>query len=166
MRPAGVDVEVLIIHSISLPPGRFSGPGVEQLFTNALDPADDPYYQQISRLKVSSHFFIRRDGELVQFVSTLNRAWHCGTSSCFGRQNVNDFSIGIELEGLDNRCFEQLQYQTLTGLTRCLQTHYNAITTANIFGHQHVSPDRKTDPGSGFDWCDYLSSLKPRVNLT
>lgn len=158
-RPAGTSAQVLIIHSISLPPGKFSGPGVEQLFTNSLNLADDPYYHQLGRLKVSSHFFIRRDGELVQFVSTLKRAWHCGLSSCLGKTSVNDFSIGIELEGLDYSCFKIAQYQTLLSLTKCLLRHYPSIANKDIYGHQHISPGRKTDPGCGFDWNYYLSSL-------
>ena len=158
-RPAGSIPEVLIIHAISLPPGHFSGLGVEQLFTNALDPDDDPYYKQIAGLKVSSHFFIRRSGELIQFVSARNRAWHCGLSYCLGRQQVNDFSIGVELEGLDNAPFETQQYITLLDLTKSIQAQYPAIIGANIFGHQHISPGRKSDPGSGFDWHYYLSSL-------
>jgi len=158
-RPAGISAEVLIIHSISLPPGKFSGPGVEQLFTNSLNPADDPYYHQLGGLKVSSHFFIRRDGELVQFVSTQKRAWHCGLSYCLGKTGVNDFSIGVELEGLDNSCFKDVQYQTLLSLTKSLQRLYPSIANKNIFGHQHISPGRKADPGCGFDWYYYLSSL-------
>ena len=158
-RPAGSSPEVFIIHSISLPPGKFSGPAVERLFTNRLNPDDDPYFNQLTGLKVSSHFFIRRDGELVQFVSTLKRAWHCGLSYCLGRHRVNDFSIGVELEGLDNCAFEQDQYHTLLRLTKSLQHNYPAIVCKNIFGHQHISPGRKADPGSGFDWYYYLSSL-------
>ena len=158
-RPSGSKPEVLIIHSISLPPGKFSGPGVEQLFTNTLNPEDDPYYKQLIGLKVSSHFFIRRDGELVQYVSTQKRAWHCGLSSCLGKARVNDFSIGVELEGLDNCKFEEVQYQTLLTLTKSLQMNYPVIDSKNIFGHQHISPGRKSDPGCGFDWYYYLSSL-------
>jgi len=159
-RPSGAKPEALIIHSISLPPGKFGGPGVEQLFTNNLDPQEDPYYQQIQGLKVSCHFFIRRDGELMQFVATEKRAWHCGESICLGRTRVNDFSVGIELEGLDNGAFEDEQYETLLELTRCLQAHYPEITNKNIFGHQHIAPTRKTDPGVGFDWNYYLTSLQ------
>ena len=165
-RPAACAPEVLIIHSISLPPGKFSGPGVEQLFTNRLNPVCDPYYPQLSGLRVSSHFFLRRDGELVQYVSTSKRAWHCGLSTCQGRQSVNDFSIGVELEGLDNSFFEDVQYQELLSLTICLQKHYPAIKNKNIFGHQHIAPGRKADPGSGFDWYYYLSSLQLKANLT
>ena len=158
-RPSGSSAEVLIIHSISLPPGKFNGPGVEQLFTNNLNPAEDPYYQQLQGLKVSSHFFVRRDGRLIQFVSTEKRAWHCGISTCHGRQGVNDFSIGVELEGLDNSQFEDVQYKTLLDLTKAIQINYPAIINKNIFGHQHISPGRKMDPGCGFDWHYYLSSL-------
>ncbi len=158
-RPQGCQPEVFIIHSISLPPGKFSGSGVEQLFTNQLNPADDPYYQQIQGLRVSCHFFIRRDGELIQFVATEKRAWHCGVSTCLGRERVNDFSIGVELEGLDNCEFKQVQYDTLIKLTHSLQNTYSTISNDHIFGHQHIAPGRKTDPGSGFDWYYYLSSL-------
>ena len=158
-RPQGCRPEAFIIHSISLPPGKFSGCGVEQLFTNKLNPAGDPYFQQIQGLRVSCHFFIRRNGELIQFVGTDKRAWHCGVSVCLGRQCVNDFSIGVELEGLDNSEFEGAQYDSLIALTRGLQISYPAITNNQIFGHQHIAPGRKTDPGSGFDWYYYLSSL-------
>ena len=158
-RPQGSQPEVFIIHSISLPPGKYSGCGVEQLFTNNLNLSEDPYYQQIQGLKVSCHFFIRRDGELIQFVATQKRAWHCGASTCLGRDKVNDFSIGVELEGLDNSEFEQSQYDMLIKLTQCLQQAYPLITNDRIFGHQHIAPGRKTDPGSGFNWYYYLSSL-------
>ncbi len=159
-RPQGCQPEVFIIHSISLPPGKFLGTGVEQLFTNQLNPLEDPYYQLIQDLKVSCHFFIRRGGELIQFVATDRRAWHCGVSACLGRQAVNDFSIGVELEGLDNYEFEKAQYETLIALTQCLQAAYPVISNDHIFGHQHIAPGRKTDPGSGFDWYYYLSSLQ------
>lgn len=158
-RPAGDEPEVLVIHSISLPPGRFSGPGVEQLFTNRLNPEDDPYYRLVDGLKVSCHFFIRRTGELVQFVPTCKRAWHCGLSFCLGRQSVNNFSIGVELEGLDNAPFERVQYQNLVNLTKSIQARYPAIVNQHIFGHQHIAPGRKSDPGCGFDWYYYLSTL-------
>ena len=158
-RPQGIQPEVLIIHSISLPPGKYTGPGVEQLFTNRLNAAHDPYYQQIQSLRVSCHFFIRRDGELIQFVSTHHRAWHCGESSCLGRNRVNDFSIGVELEGLDNSEFEQVQYERLVELTKALQRAFPLITQANILGHQHIAPARKTDPGIGFNWYTYFSLL-------
>ncbi len=164
-RPIAVEPQVLIIHCISLPPGKFTGQGVEQLFTNKLNPSADPYYQQIQGLKVSCHFFIRRSGEIIQFVATDKRAWHCGESTCLGRPRVNDFSIGVELEGLDNIEFDQAQYDQLIELTRCLQTTYPQILNDHIFGHQHIAPARKTDPGMSFDWYYYLSTLSQKLNV-
>ena len=149
VRPNALPIELIVIHSISLPPGIYGGLGVEQLFTNQLDPAAHPYYAQIADLRVSSHFFIRRDGELVQFVPVALRAWHAGVSSWQGRERCNDFSIGIELEGDDETPFEDAQYQTLQGLLKSLveQWPIKAITS-----HAYIAPVRKTDPGPCFDW--------------
>ena len=158
-RPAGAHPEVLIIHAISLPPGKFGGAGVERLFCNSLDPAEHPYYAEIAELKVSAHLLVPRDGELVQFVPLHLRAWHAGQSQCEGRARVNDFSIGIELEGCDDAPFEDAQYRVLTDLTRALLQAYPAITPARIYGHSDVAPGRKTDPGPSFDWARYRSAL-------
>ncbi|MFY9327374.1 MAG: 1,6-anhydro-N-acetylmuramyl-L-alanine amidase AmpD [Georgfuchsia sp.] len=148
-RPAGEVISLLVIHAISLPPGEFGGHGVESLFTQTLDPGEHPYYQEIEGLKVSSHFFIRRDGELIQFVSCDCRAWHAGISSWQGRECCNDFSVGIELEGCDERDFEASQYEMLNQLIATLRQRY-PITA--IVGHSEIAPGRKTDPGPCFDW--------------
>lgn len=153
-RPDGQVPELLVVHAISLPPDQFGGPGVEQLFTNTLDPAEHAYYEQIQHLRVSAHLFIRRDGELVQFVSTHQRAWHAGVSSWKGRERCNDFSIGIELEGCDTLAFEEEQYACLGDLIICLS---HAYPIAGVQGHSDIAPGRKTDPGPCFDWgkiCD------------
>lgn len=157
-RPAGVPVDTLIIHSISLPPGEFGGPGVEQLFCNCLDPGEHPYYLEIKELKVSAHFLIRRNGELVQFVPLHQRAWHAGQSYCEGRVRVNDFSIGVELEGVDSLPFEDAQYELLARLTDAIRRQYPTITKERIYGHGDIAPGRKTDPGPMFDWKRYLQA--------
>lgn len=154
-RPLGSTIEVIIVHNISLPPGEFGGPAIEQLFTNQLDPAAHPFYREIEGLKVSAHLLIRRDGEVIQFVPFGERAWHAGVSCCEGRERVNDFSIGIELEGSDDQPFEGVQYDRLAVITRALMRAYPAITPARIFGHSDIAPGRKTDPGPHFDWPRY-----------
>jgi AmpD protein len=148
-RPAGCAIELIVIHSISLPPGEFGGAGVIELFTNRLDPAGHPAYAAISGLKVSAHFLIRRDGEIIQFVACGMRAWHAGESSWKGRARCNDFSIGIELEGTDDSAFEDAQYTGLAALTRALRARYPIVACV---GHSEVAPGRKTDPGPFFDW--------------
>ena len=158
-RPSGSAPEVLIVHAISLPPGEFGGTGVEQFFCNTLDRQAHPYYEQIGDLKVSAHLLVRRRGELVQFVPLHLRAWHAGQSQCEGRSRVNDFSIGVELEGCDDTRFEPAQYAVLSELTRALMRAYPAITPARIFGHSDISPGRKTDPGPHFDWLGFRASL-------
>jgi AmpD protein len=155
-RPARMPVSLLIIHSISLPPDEFGGAGVEQLFTNQLDTEAHPYYAQLRGVKVSAHFFIRRNGEIVQFVSCHRRAWHAGVSLWRERARCNDFSIGIELEGSDFVPFTDSQYRNLGYLTRRLQRTY---LISDIAGHSDVAPGRKTDPGPHFDWPRYLNSL-------
>jgi AmpD protein len=155
-RPEGVAIELLVVHSISLPPGEFGGSGIEELFTNRLDPAAHPYYSGIAQLKVSAHFLVRRDGELVQFVPCAKRAWHAGESSWRGRSRCNDFSIGVELEGTDECPFEPAQYATLAALTRVLRRAY---AISDIAGHSDIAPGRKTDPGVGFDWPRYHALL-------
>ena len=149
-RPEGVVPSLLVIHSISLPPGQYGGPEVAQLFTNTLDWEAHPYFQTIRGLQVSAHFFIRRTGEVIQFVDCEHRAWHAGQSEWQGRPNCNDYSIGIELEGLEGDTFEPAQYQALTGLCQDLAQRY---PIAHVVGHEHVAPGRKQDPGPGFDWA-------------
>jgi AmpD protein len=157
-RPAGAPIDTLVIHAISLPPGEFGGPGIEQLFCNRLDPAGHPSYGALKDLKVSAHVLIRRDGEIVQFVPLHERAWHAGRSYCEGRTRLNDFSIGIELEGDATQPFEDAQYAALARLTRALREVYPAITPAHIYGHSDIAPGRKTDPGPRFDWKRYLAA--------
>ena len=158
-RPPGVNIEALIIHAISLPPGQYGGDFVEQFFCNQLERDQHSYFAEISELKVSSHFFIHRSGELVQFVPIDKRAWHAGASCCMGREAVNDFSIGVELEGCDDDDFESAQYQTLVELTRTLISVIPTLSTEHIYGHADIAPGRKTDPGPGFDWQSYRSAL-------
>jgi AmpD protein len=158
-RPDGATVEAVVIHSISLPPGQYGGPGVEQLFCNRLPADEHPYYRDIAKLKVSAHLLVRRDGELIQFVPFHQRAWHAGESYCEGRTRVNDFSIGIELEGTETDTFTDLQYSRLSEVTRELMRIYPAITPRRIYAHSDIAPGRKTDPGIGFDWRRYLQLL-------
>ncbi len=158
-RPAGAVVDLLVIHNISLPPGEFGGPWIDDLFTNRLDPRAHPYFRDIKDLKVSSHLLIRRSGEIVQYVPFHRRAWHAGRSEFCGRCDCNDFSIGIELEGVDDLAFEDAQYRALTRVTRLLMQHYPGITAGRITGHSDIAPDRKTDPGPAFDWRRYRALL-------
>ena len=155
-RPLDTTIDLVVVHSISLPPGQYGGPEISALFTNTLDWDAHPYFQQIRGTEVSAHFVIRRDGALIQFVSCDDRAWHAGRSNFQGRDNCNDFSIGIELEGLEGDVFELLQYETLTSLCAAIAQHY---PTRHIAGHEHVAPDRKKDPGPGFDWAHLQLSL-------
>ena len=148
-RPAGVAVELLLVHSISLPPGEYGGDAVERLFTNRLDWDTHPYYAQIRGLQVSSHFVVRRDGELLQFVSCDERAWHAGASQWRGRADCNDFSVGIELEGTDDVPYTTAQYARLIGIAQLLTRAY---PIRHAVGHSDIAPARKTDPGPCFDW--------------
>lgn len=148
-RPSGVDVAMLVVHAISLPPNEFGGDGIVRLFTNSLDPTEHPYYAQIAALRVSAHFLIRRSGELIQFVSCDRRAWHAGESSWKGRDRCNDYSIGVELEGCDDQPFEAAQYAQLLTLLGALRKRYGIET---VVGHADIAPGRKTDPGPCFDW--------------
>ena len=157
-RPADTEISLLVIHNISLPAGYFGGPYIEQLFTNCLDTNADPSFCILQGLEVSAHLFIRRDGSVIQFVPFHRRAWHAGISRWHGRDNCNDFSIGIELEGTDTVPYEERQYQVLAAITRLLMATWPALTVNNIAGHSDIAPDRKTDPGKAFDW-DYYSSL-------
>lgn len=149
-RPVGVAIDLVIVHSISLPPGEYGADSIERLFTNRLDWDAHPYYATIRGLAVSAHFLIRRDGELVQFVSCDSRAWHAGVSSWRGRSDCNDNSVGIELEGLEGDTFEAAQYTSLAALIAELSRRY---PIAWVAGHEHVAPERKHDPGPGFDWA-------------
>ena len=151
-RPEGMAITLLVVHGISLPPGRFGGPGIVELFTNRLDPAADPYYRAVAKVKVSAHFLIRRDGALTQFVPCAKRAWHAGTSSWRGRADCNDFSVGVELEGTDDVPYATAQYSMLARLARALRRRY---PIADVAGHSDVAPGRKTDPGPAFEWARY-----------
>jgi len=155
-RPPGENIELLVIHNISLPPDQFDGQGIVKFFTNQLDISAHPYYEQLKDVKVSSHFLIRRDGNIIQFVPCQLRAWHAGASSWLGRSRCNDFSIGIELEGSDFVPFTDKQYIALVRLTRRLKRAY---PISNIAGHSDIAPGRKTDPGPYFDWARYLAAL-------
>lgn len=151
-RPAGAVVDMLVLHNISLPPGQFGGGHVEALFCNTLDCGAHAYFAALRDLKVSAHFFIDRTGGVTQFVDTEQRAWHAGQSCWQGRENCNDFSIGIELEGTDVLPYEDVQYEALCKLTRDIMQRYAAITPNRIVGHSDIAPGRKTDPGASFDW--------------
>lgn len=155
-RPPGVQVSLLVVHAISLPPDEFGGPGIEQLFTNRLDPLAHPYFRQIHALRVSAHFLIRRDGELLQFVACQERAWHAGVSVWQGRERCNDFSIGVELEGCDRLPFAEAQYPVLAALVSALRSRY---PIRDIVGHADIAPGRKTDPGPHFDWARLHAAL-------
>jgi AmpD protein len=148
-RPAGMPIDLLVVHNISLPPGIYGGGAIIELFTNALDPAGHPYFAAIAGLRVSAHLLIRRDGQAIQFVPFGERAWHAGISSWAGRERCNDFSIGIELEGTDDEPFTIAQYAKLIGIAQRLQRAYPLCHAA---GHSDIAPDRKTDPGPHFDW--------------
>lgn len=148
-RPVGVPIDLVVLHSISLPPGVYGGDAIQRLFTNRLDWDAHPYYALIRGLQVSAHFLVRRDGTVVQFVDAGQRAWHAGQSMWQGRDNCNDFSIGIELEGLEGQPFEAHQYAALVRLLAALVRRY---PVRQVTGHEHIAPGRKRDPGSGFDW--------------
>ena len=155
-RPDGEEPTLLVVHSISLPPGEYGGDSIERFFTNCLDPAAHPYFREICALKVSSHFLIRRDGKLVQFVPTTRRAWHAGVSRWRGRERCNDFSVGIELEGVDDGEFAAAQYDALANLLARLRS---LLPLREIAGHSDVAPGRKSDPGSRFGWPRLLAAL-------
>jgi len=155
-RPSGTEITLVVLHSISLPPGEYGGDSIERLFTNRLDPDAHPYFREIRGLKVSSHFLIRRDGEVVQFVPVERSAWHAGASSWRGRSRCNDFSVGIELEGTEDDAFTDAQYQALTSLLKKLRTQ---LPLRDVAAHSDVAPGRKTDPGARFDWTRLLSDL-------
>ncbi len=158
-RPPACVPELLVIHNISLPPGCYGGDCIERLFRNCLDWDEHPFFAEIRGAEVSSHLLIRRCGELVQFVDLRERAWHAGQSCFGGRDNCNDFSIGIELEGTDEDPYTDEQYGTLVAVTRTLLAHYPAMAADRIVGHSDIAPGRKTDPGPAFDWHRYRGSL-------
>jgi AmpD protein len=157
-RPEGAAVTLLVVHNISLPPGEYGGAGIVGLFTNTLDFGGHPYYETLRELKVSAHFLVRRDGGLVQFVACSKRAWHAGDSNWRGRPRCNDFSIGVELEGTDDRAYADPQYRLLAELTTLLRRRYPVV---DVVGHADIAPGRKTDPGPAFDW-GYARALSSR----
>lgn len=158
-RPEGTDISLLVIHCISLPPGDYSGHCIEQFFLNCLDHSRHPYFREIEGMTVSAHCLIRRDGELIQFVNFRDRAWHAGRSSFCGRDECNDYSIGVELEGTDEDSYTEAQYLELARLSRELMDAWPEITPERIAGHSDVAPGRKTDPGRAFDWSYFRSLL-------
>lgn len=151
-RPAGMTADLMIVHGISLPPGEYGGGWIDQLFTNTLAWDAHPYFKQIEGMKVSSHLLIRRDGEVVQYVPFHQRAWHAGASNYCGRERCNDFSIGIELEGVDDAAYEPAQYAVLSGVILALCRCYASLAPERVVGHSDIAPGRKTDPGAAFDW--------------
>jgi AmpD protein len=155
-RPAGSEISLVVLHSISLPPGEYGGDAIERLFTNCLDPEAHPYFREICGLKVSAHFLVRRDGSRVQFVPVERRAWHAGASSWRGRSRCNDFSVGIELEGCEEEAFAAAQYTALVSLLKKLQ---QTLPIRDVCAHSDVAPGRKTDPGAHFDWARLLRAL-------
>jgi N-acetyl-anhydromuramoyl-L-alanine amidase len=159
-RPFGTLPELIVIHAISLPPGRFGGAFIAQLFTNTLDPGAHPYFAGIAGLRVSAHALIARDGRCTQFVPFTQRAWHAGVSSWRGRERCNDFSVGIELEGCDTHPFTDRQYATLVRLIRWLRARYPGLAADALAGHAEIAPGRKTDPGPYFDWARLGTALE------
>lgn len=155
-RPAGAMVTLLVLHSISLPPGEFSGDAIERFFTNRLDASEHPYFAGIAGLRVSAHFLLRRSGALIQFVPVQRRAWHAGASAWRGRARCNDYSVGVELEGTDDSAFDEEQYGRLAALARALRTR---LPIRDVAAHSDVAPQRKTDPGARFDWARFLAEL-------
>ena len=151
-RPPGILPELIVVHGISLPPGEFGGPWIDRLFRNALDPSAHPAFAELEGLRVSSHLLIRRDGEVIQYVRLDCRAWHAGRSRFAGRDNCNDFSVGIELEGADDQPYATAQYQRLCATIKALRRGIPSLAKAPVVGHSDIAPGRKTDPGPAFDW--------------
>jgi AmpD protein len=158
-RPDGSSISLLVVHNISLPPEQFGGPHIENFFCNCLDTAAHPYFETIAELKVSAHALIRRDGSVIQFVSCLDRAWHAGRSSFQGKEECNDYSIGIELEGADDVPYTDDQYRALARLALLAMTAWPEITPGRIAGHSDIAPGRKTDPGPAFEWSRFRALL-------
>ena len=159
-RPPDCVIDLLVIHNISLPPGEFGGPWIDHLFHNRLDPSIHPFFRDIHQLRVSSHLLIRRDGQLIQYVGLKQRAWHAGKSNFRGREQCNDFSIGIEVEGTDDQPYTDAQYATLSKVTGEILARFPEITLDRIVGHADISLGRKTDPGPAFDWQRYRGMLR------
>jgi len=159
-RSSSDDISLLVIHCISLPPGKFGGPWIDALFSNLLEAEADPYFAQICDLRVSAHLLIRRDGELVQYVPFDRKAWHAGKSEYRGRSECNEFSIGIELEGSEDLPFSEEQYRQLMAVTRLLLRTYRSLSAQRIVGHSDIAPGRKTDPGPCFDWPRYRNAVQ------
>lgn len=154
-RPDDAHISLLVIHNISLPPGEYGGGHIQRFFQNKLDKSRHQYFEKISEMKVSSHLLIERSGKLIQFVNLYDRAWHAGVSSFAGRDNCNDYSIGIELEGCDDDPYSEEQYRVLAEITDCLLENFPQLTPNRITGHENIAPGRKTDPGQAFDWLKY-----------
>ncbi len=165
-RPEGANISLLVVHNISLPPGQFGGNAIERFFCNCLDASEHPYFETIAELKVSAHALIRRDGDVVQFVSLLERAWHAGRSCFRGEEECNDFSIGIELEGSDDIPYTPAQYARLAELSKLIMQAWPRITADRITGHCDIAPGRKTDPGPAFDWDYYHQCLSDLDAMT
>ena len=164
-RPEGVEVDLIVLHGISLPPGEFAGPEIEQLFTNTLDWDSHAYFDEIRDVQVSAHLLVRRDGELVQFVPFSARAWHAGESCFQGRTRCNDHSIGIELEGEDDLAYDDRQYNTLIPLLASMLRAYPGLSARRIAAHSDIAPGRKTDPGPAFDWLRLYDGLSRETLL-
>lgn len=158
-RPDGSSISLLVVHNISLPPEQFGGPHIENFFCNCLDTTAHPYFETIAELKVSAHALIRRDGSVIQFVSCLDRAWHAGRSSFMGREECNDYSVGIELEGADEVPYTEEQYRALARMARLVITAWPEVTPDRIAGHSDIAPGRKTDPGPAFAWSRFQTLL-------
>lgn len=158
-RPSGIEPEIIVLHGISLPPGRFGGGEIEALFTNRLDWDAHPYFQEIRGLEVSTHLLVRRNGEVQQFVPLTRRAWHCGASFYRGRERCNDFAIGIELEGEDHTPYEDAQYEILVRIIAAIRQTWPAIGNRRVVAHSDIAPGRKTDPGPAFDWLRLYDGL-------
>ena len=152
-RPAGMTPELIVVHGISLPPGEYGGPWIEQLFTGGLPAQAHPFFSEVAALRVSAHLLLRRDGRVIQFVPFNQRAWHAGASSWQGRDNCNDFSIGIELEGTDDSAYESVQYLNLAAVIQALYAAYPRLAAQAVVGHSDIAPGRKSDPGAAFDWA-------------
>ena len=159
-RPAGCDIDLLVVHGISLPPGVFGGDYIADLFLNRLDARAHPYFADICQLRVSSHLLVRRDGSLLQFVPFSQRAWHAGVSCHAGRERCNDFSVGIELEGCDDVCYEDAQYESLLAFVSLARGRWPGIDESRVVGHCDIAPGRKTDPGEAFDWQRLRAGLR------
>lgn len=161
-RPDGCGISLLVVHNISLPPGEFGGGYIEDFFCNELDRSKHPYFETIAGVEVSAHLLIARSGAVTQFVSLDDRAWHAGSSTYEGRDNCNDYSIGIELEGCDDQPFEEIQYKMLSELSLALSGHYRLLSEDRVVGHSEISPGRKTDPGPFFEWDKLKTSTRKR----